>query len=50
VRNHDGGDSENRDAFHYPLGDARVSLDAFVALLKGEMPDDAESWEAGLLT
>jgi len=50
LPNHDGEDSENWDAFYYPLGDARISLDAFVALLKGEMPAIAEHWEAGLLT
>lgn len=50
LPNHDGEDSENWDAFYYPLGDARVSLDAFVALLKGEMPGAAENWEEGLLT
>ena len=30
--NHDGEDSENWDAFYYPIGDARKSLNAFVAL------------------
>ncbi|MGD9265710.1 MAG: hypothetical protein PVJ71_08020 [Lysobacterales bacterium] len=49
LPNHDGEDSDNWDAFYYPLGDARVSLDAFVALLKGEMPGHAENWEPGLL-
>ena len=49
LPNHDGEDSENWDAFYYPLGDARLSLDAFAALLKGEMPGNAEHWEAGLL-
>ena len=49
LPNHDGEDSDNWDAFYYPLGDARVSLDAFVALLRGEMPGQAENWEPGLL-
>lgn len=49
LPNHDGEDSDNWDAFYFPLGDARHSLNAFVALLKGEDPDFAETWEAGLL-
>jgi guanylate kinase len=50
IPNHDGEDSENWDAFYYPLGDARVALDAFVALLKDEIPKGAEKWEKDLLT
>jgi guanylate kinase len=49
LPNHDGEDSDNWDAFYYPLGDARVALDAFGALLQGEMPALAENWEPGLL-
>jgi len=49
IPNHDGEDSENWDAFYYPLGDARKALDAFVALLKGEKPSGVEEWEEGLL-
>ena len=49
LPNHDGEDSENWDAFYYPLGDARLSLDAFVALLRGEACDRAEKWESGLV-
>lgn len=49
LPNHDGEDSDNWDAFYYPLGDARLSLDAFVALLQGEPSDLTESWEADLL-
>lgn len=49
IPNHDGEDSENWDAFYYPLGDARKALLAVVALLEGRTPIGVESWEAGLL-
>jgi guanylate kinase len=49
LPNHDGEDSENWDAFYYPLGDARAALDAFVSLLKNEKPPLVESWEEKLL-
>jgi len=49
IPNHDGEDSENWDAFYYPLGDARKSLLAFAALLKGEDSADIEKWEKSLL-
>lgn len=49
IPNHDGEDSENWDAFYYPLGDARIALDAFVALLRGEKPSGVEQWEEGLI-
>ncbi len=49
LPNHDGEDSDNWDAFYYPLGDARSSLNAFVELLKGGSPGFAEKWEADLL-
>ncbi len=49
IPNHDGEDSENWDAFYHPLGDARRALLAFVAILKGETPVGAESWELDLL-
>ena len=49
LPNHDGEDSENWDAFYFPIGDARMSLLAFVDLMKGDRPDWAEQWEAGLL-
>ncbi len=42
---HDGEDSENWDAFYYPLGDARRALAAFAALLRGERPEGVESWD-----
>jgi len=49
IPNHDGEDSENWDAFYYPLGDARKVLLAFVSLLEGRMTDGFEHWESDLL-
>jgi guanylate kinase len=49
IPNHDGEDSDNWDAFYYPLGDARQSLEAVVALLEGTMTTHAEQWEDHLL-
>lgn len=49
IPNHDGEDSENWDAFYYPLGDARKALLAFVSLLEGRMTDRIEHWEQDLL-
>jgi len=49
IPNHDGEDSENWDAFYYPLGDARKALLAFVSLLEGRMTDSIEHWEQELL-
>lgn len=49
IPNHDGEDSDHWEAFYHPLGDARKSLKAFVALLEGEVPVDVEKWDAELL-
>lgn len=49
LPNHDGEDSENWDAFYYPVGDAFFTLAAFAALLRGETPVRAEKWETGLI-
>ena len=49
IPNHDGEDSDNWEAFYYPLGDARKTLVAFAALLQDEAPLGAERWEEGLL-
>jgi guanylate kinase len=49
VPNHDGEDSENWDAFYYPLGDARVALLAFVSLLEGKTPSEVEHWEKDVI-
>jgi guanylate kinase len=49
ITNHDGEDSENWDAFYYPLGDARVALLKFVSLLEGKIPSELEQWEKDLI-
>jgi len=49
IANHDGEDSDNWEAFYHPIADARKSLKAFVALLEGAVPAEAEKWDAGLL-
>ena len=46
---HDGEDSENWDAFYWPLGDAGRALRAVAAALRGEEPEGTERWEADLL-
>jgi len=48
IPNHDGEDSENWDAFYYPLGDARKALVVFAGLLNGTRLPPGESWEADL--
>lgn len=48
IPNHDGEDSENWDAFYYPLGDARRTLEAFLALLEGREAA-TEHWPEDLL-
>jgi guanylate kinase len=48
IPNHDGEDSDNW-AFYYPIGDARNSLLAFVALLEGRVVQGVEKWDAQLL-
>ena len=50
LPNHDGEDSENWDAFYYPLGEARRVLLAFVSLLKGKTPANIENWENDLIS
>lgn len=49
LPNHDGEDSDNWDSFYYPLGDAWLSLQAFVAFLNGEPSSRVENWEADLI-
>ncbi|HOW98029.1 MAG TPA: hypothetical protein P5567_03705 [Kiritimatiellia bacterium] len=48
IPNHDGEDSENWDAFYWPLGDARRALQAFAALLEGRPAAGVEKWERDL--
>ena len=50
IPNHDGEDSDNWEAFYYPLGDARRALLAFVDLLEDRIPACAEKWEDGLVS
>jgi guanylate kinase len=49
IPNHDGEDSENWDAFYYPVGDAFSTLETFASLLAGESPGHVEHWEASLI-
>jgi guanylate kinase len=49
IPNHDGEDSENWDAFYYPVSDARKTLLAFADLTAGKVPAIAEKWEEDLL-
>jgi guanylate kinase len=49
IPNHDGEDSDNWEAFYYPLGDARRALEAFAALLEGNVPPNVEKWEEDLV-
>lgn len=49
VPNHDGEDSENWDAFYYPLGDARLTMLCLVDILQGKTPRRGEQWEQDLL-
>jgi len=49
IPNHDGEDSDNWEAFYYPIGDARKALSAFVGLLEGEVLAGVEKWEEDLI-
>jgi guanylate kinase len=49
IPNHDGEDSDNWEAFYYLIGDARKTLEAFAALLKGVVSPGVETWEESLL-
>jgi guanylate kinase len=49
IPNHDGEDSDNWEAFYYLIGDARKTLEAFAALLKGHVPPGVETWEENLM-
>jgi guanylate kinase len=49
IANHDGEDSDNWEAFYYPIGDARKSLEALVSLLQGVVPAGVERWEEDLV-
>jgi len=49
IPNHDGEDSDNWEAFYYPIGDARKALISFVGLLEGKVPPGVEEWEESLI-
>ncbi len=49
IPNHDGEDSENWDAFYYPVGDAFSTLASFAALLRDGSPHRVEKWEPDLI-
>jgi guanylate kinase len=49
IPNHDGEDSDNWDAFYYPLGDARKALLAFAELIDGKESAHVETWEQNLV-
>ena len=49
IPNHDGEDSDNWEAFYYPIGDARKALNAFAGLLEGKVPPGVERWEEDLI-
>lgn len=49
IPNHDGEDSDNWEAFYYPIGDARRALNLFAALLEGAVPPGIETWEEDLI-
>ena len=50
IPNHDGEDSENWNAFYYPIGDARQALLAFADLVAGRGSAFAEKWDRQLLS
>jgi len=50
IPNHDGEDSENWDAFYYPVGDARKALLAFADLVNGKVSPLVEKWDESLLS
>jgi guanylate kinase len=49
IPNHDGEDSENWDAFYYPVGDALKTLLGFADLIAGKVPVTAEKWDEDLV-
>ncbi len=49
IPNHDGEDSDNWEAFYYPIGDARTALNSFAGLLEGKISPAVEKWEEGLI-
>ncbi len=50
IPNHDGEDSENWNAFYFPVGDARKALLAFAGLVDGKVMPFVEKWDEQLLS
>ncbi len=50
IPNHSGEDSDNWDAFYYPIADARKTLLCLAAILRGENHSYCEKWPQKLLT
>jgi guanylate kinase len=50
IPNHDGEDSDNWDAFYYPIADARKTLLSLVAVLNGQSPHCCQKWPEDLLS
>jgi guanylate kinase len=50
IPNHDGEDSENWNAFYYPVGDSRKALLAFADLIAGKASPLVEKWDERLLS
>jgi guanylate kinase len=49
IPNHDGEDSDNWNAFYYPIGAARIALMCFAEILSGGKPGRTETWPRDLL-
>jgi len=49
IPNHDGEDSDNWEAFYYPIGEARRALQAFAGLLEDKVAVGVEKWEGDLV-
>ncbi len=49
VPNHDGEDSENWQAFYYPVGEARIATSAVASLIDGKESSHAEKWSESTL-
>jgi guanylate kinase len=48
IPNHDGEDSDNWNAFYYPIADARKTLLCLTAILSGHTHPYCEKWPNGL--
>ena len=48
IVNHDGEDSDNWDAFYFPIGDARRALNAFTEIIRAGKSSLTEKWPRDL--